>query len=328
MRRTQRKIDWFATGCLLGAQTSWAVVPVFLRYLADYIEDGWTTNGARYPIGAVFYLPFLISAIFRGELRRRLLVVSLIPAAINVVGQTLWAWCPYYVNPGLLSFLIRSSILWSAVGSFLVFRDERALAESKRFWGGIVLAVIGLGALALQHHDASVGTTWMGIVMAVACAASWSAYGIGMRLIVRRTSVGLAFSVISLYTAGACIVMMFLWGDVRQLAAIPLKVQLILTVSAILGVALGHGLFYIAIRRLGVSISYGTGMATPFVTYGLSYVFFDEHLGAIQWVGGFVLIVGASLLIWAQQQLGQADPEAGEAGGQRPALAARSSTSS
>jgi drug/metabolite transporter (DMT)-like permease len=328
MNPTGRKIDWLATSCLLCAQISWALVPVFLRYLADYIDDGWTTNGARYPIGAVLYLPFLAAAIARGQLTRRLMLVALIPAGINIAGQTLWAWCPYFIDPGLLSFLIRSVVLWSAIGSFIMFHDERTLAKSKRFWGGIALAIVGLTALAVEHYDESVRATLIGIMMAIACAASWSAYGIGMRIIVRSTSVGLAFSIISIYTGAACIVMMCLWGDARQLIEIPLRAQIVLTMSAVLGIALAHGLFYIAIRRLGVSISYGTGMATPFVTYGFSYMLFGEHLTGLQWGGGFVLITGASLLIWAQQQLGPAHVDEVPASDHRPVSATRSNTSS
>ena len=101
-----------AVAALLGAIISWGMIPVMLRYLAvpTKVPDGFTSNLARYPVAALACLPWLIWGIRRGELRG-LWLAALVPSIINTIGQTLFAWAPYFENAGLLSFLLRIAVV-------------------------------------------------------------------------------------------------------------------------------------------------------------------------------------------------------------------------
>lgn len=309
MQRSLRKIDWTATLALLGAMLCWSVVPLFLRYLRDFVHDGWTTNGFRYPIGTLLYLPAFCIAWKNRNLYPRLWTMALLPFVVNIVGQTLWAWAPYYIDPGLIAFLARSMIIWAAIGSFIVFRDERALLRSPRFGVGMGLAFIGLACIIAFSDWLTSRSTAIGVLIIIGTGMCWAVYGIAMRLNMRTVPVGLAFFVVSLYTSSACLIMMFAWGDAAQVPAAPPLAVAILALSAVVGIAAAHGLYFIAIRSLGVAISTGAGMMTPFITSAVSYFLYDERLAPMQWIGGIILFAGAVIMIWAQQHLGREQRE-------------------
>jgi len=281
----------------------WSVVPLFLRYLRDFIHDGWTTNGFRYPVGALLYLPALYIGIKSKSLHPRLWTAAFLPVGVNIVGQTLWAWAPYYIEPGLISFLARSMVVWAAIGSFIVFQDERALMRSPRFWAGMCTALLGLSCIISFSDWLTSRNTAVGILMIIATGLCWAVYGITMRVNMKTAPVGLSFFVVSLYTSAACLVMMFAWGDPAQVPDLPPKAAAILALSAVVGIAVAHGLYYIAIRSLGVAISTGAAMMAPFFTSAISYFIYDERLAPMQWVGGIILFAGAIVMIWAQQHL-------------------------
>ena len=120
-----RGTDIRATVCLIGATFCWGAVPVMLKYLArpEYIPDGFTTNAIRYPIAALFYLPWLVIGIRQGQLRS-LWLTAMIPTVVNLIGQTLWAWAPYHLDAGASTNGMKGLDL-----GLLGIPSERALLE-------------------------------------------------------------------------------------------------------------------------------------------------------------------------------------------------------
>ena len=293
--------------CLLGAAICWGSVPVMLKYLADCIPDGYTTNLLRYPLAAVVYLPWLIVGFRRGQLRG-LWPVVLIPTAINLVGQTLWATAPYYVTPGMQAFLLRLATLWGILGAFWLFPDERQLAHSVRFWVGGALALAGftvMSAIGLKG-EGDISTT--GIVIMFFCIVAYGLYGVTVRHAMGKRHPLVVFSVISVLTSIGLIAMAPL-GEPSSLLDLPPLPWAILVLSALMGVAIAHGLYYIAVQRIGVAITSFTLAATPFVSIIGSSLVFGERFSAGQWVGGMVLLAGSTLALWSQQKLPVSRPD-------------------
>ena len=131
--KMKKKIDIIATLALLGSILCWSTVPLFLKYFTSFI-DGWTANGLRYPVVVFLYLPWLIYFARKGQLTSRMWKLALLPAIVNTIAQIAWAWAPYYIDPGYLSFLVRLSTVWTVLGSFMLFHDERRLIKSRKFW--------------------------------------------------------------------------------------------------------------------------------------------------------------------------------------------------
>lgn len=298
-----RKLDIPALVCLAGATLCWGSVPVMLGYLADpnIVPDGYTANAVRYPISALAYLPWLVAAIRKGGLGRFWLT-ALIPSAINVAGQTLWGLSPYYLPPGQFAFLFRLSALFGVLGAFWLFRDERRLARSPLFWVGAVLAVIGFGSMSalILVDDAAIRPA--GIVIIFLCSLCYGAYGVAVRYVMGKLDPLAVFAVICTYTSIPLLAMAPLGNpaSVLDLKAVPLVVLL---VSGLVGVAVAHGLYYIAVQRLGVVVTSMTLTATPFVSIIGSSIWLGERFTLGLWLAGSVLVIGTGCALWSQQHL-------------------------
>lgn len=76
-------------------------------------------------------------------------------------------------------------------------------------------------------------------------------------------------------------------------------------VSGVLCIALGHAIYYTAIKRIGATIPTMVLLCSPFLVMAMSRLIFKETLNSHQLFFGIILIIGAIVAIWAQQHLKQ-----------------------
>ncbi|MEP0844609.1 MAG: DMT family transporter [Phycisphaerae bacterium] len=302
-----RRRELIAVLCLLGSLVCWAIPPVMLRHfaVADLIPDGYTTNLVRYPVSTVLYIPLIAWAARRRGLGR-FWYAALLPAAVNVIGQTFFAVAPYYMPAGTMSFLARVAIVWSILGAFVFFPDERRLARSPYFWAGAALSLGGFAIMAF----AALGTgdiTRAGMVIILLCGVFWGLYDVTVRYTMRDLHPLVVFGVIGNYTSLGLILLAPL-GEPASVLRLPPAEAALLAASAFIGIAAAHGLYYVAIQRLGITVSAITLMLTPFLTLLAGHVFLHERLSGRQRVGGLILIAGATLALWSRQRLSRRPP--------------------
>jgi drug/metabolite transporter (DMT)-like permease len=303
-------MDVPATTALIAALLCWSAVPLMLRYLRDFVPDGWTSNAVRYPAAVLLYLPWILGAL-RDRSKRRLWLLALVPTVPNLLGQACWAWAPYFIDPGLMSFVVRLSTIWAMGAAILLFPDERPLLRSPRFWVGVVLSAAGFVAVSLGGPAIHARATIIGIAITLVCSVSWGMYIVGVRAALGSVNPLTAFAIVGTYTAAGCLVLAPL-GETGQLVQMTIGPWTVLLLSALLGIAFAHSLYYLAAQRLGVTIVTAAAMLTPFVTAAVSTVLFSEGFTAVQWLGGTVLVIGTGLVIWSQEylRLPQAPPDA------------------
>lgn len=297
----RRGFDAAASLSILGALVCWSVVPLMLKALTQAVPDGWTTNAVRYPVSAMLYLPWLIAAA-RDPSARRLWRAAVIPSIPNVLGQSCWAWGPYFIDPGIMSFIVRLSVVWAMIMAMIVFRDERPLLRSPRFWAGMVLSLAGFVTITTGKEHLFERQTLMGVGIALVCSFFWGMYGVSVRATIGRSSPLQMFAIVSTYTSIGCLALAPL-GDpasVLRLSAFNLS---LLVVSALVGIAAAHGLYYTALQRLGATIPATVNVLTPFMTATASTFLFHERITAVQWVGGAVSVVGSILVVLSQGHL-------------------------
>jgi len=297
-----RQFDTSATLACLGMLLFWSVGPNFIKFLAGHL-DLWTQNMLRYSAACLFWLPFLLFALKKKRIDKSLWRRALLPAAANIVMQSLWAGGFYYIGPAFMVLLTKSSIIWIAGFSLIFFVDERALVRSKRFWLGVGLSAIGVVGVMYYKEDFAATKTMTGIVIALATAFMWAVYTISVKFAFRDIDSRSAFSVISIYTAGALCVLAFVFGSPEDCVKMDLWAWACVVISAVTAIALGHVLYYVAIRRIGATIPALVILAQPFTVFAISNVFFGESLNGLQWFFGVVLLAGSALAIWAQQHL-------------------------
>ena len=308
-------IDMTATAACLGALACWSLGPIFIKYLTGYL-DSWTQNALRYLVACLFWLPFLVHAMVRGRFVARTWRRAVLPAVANIAMQSLWAAGFYYLAPGFLTLLSKTSVLWIAGFSLMVFPDERPLARSRRFWLGGLLSVAGVfGVLCFQEDFTTTGTL-IGVAIALVQAFMWGVYTISVKVALRGLDVRHGFAVISIYTTAGLSMGAILFGAPAQVLELDLAGWSAVVVSAITAIALGHVFFYTAIQRIGATIPMLVILAQPFAVFSMSSIIFHERLTAIQLLFGVVLLLGSALSIWAQQHLRRAP--AGDVAPPRP----------
>jgi drug/metabolite transporter (DMT)-like permease len=293
----------------------WSSVPIFLRYFSDHI-DLWTSNGWRYGFSALLWLPVLIVAAFRHRLPSGLWRAALVPSVVNAAGQVLFAYAHYKIDPALLTFGLRSQLIFVAIGAWLMFPDERAVIRTPGFLLGAGLLVMGMvGVIAADdtapntvahmagsHRDGGEASRVQGIIMAIGSGLLFAAYGLAVRRFMAGINSVLAFAAICQFTAIVMVILMFTAGDAWGTTVLRMPGHLIfwLLVSGVIGIAIGHVFYYISIARLGVAVTAGVLQLQPFLVAIGSLWWFGERLTWVQWAGGCVAVVGALVMLGVQ----------------------------
>jgi drug/metabolite transporter (DMT)-like permease len=302
MTDTRPKRD--ATGVIFIVATliGWASILLFLKQLSPYM-DGWTSNGWRYGISALLWLPLLLVGGRRNTLPEGLWRRALAPALFNCIGQACFALTPYYIGAGLASFLLRVSTVFSTLVALLLFADERPLVRSPAFWFGLCLVIGGSTGTILLGSAPIAGGTAFGVTLGLCAGAFFGLYGLAVRHWMRGIPAMTSFAVISLYTAFGMVTLMIVMSPTRGLCVFQMSAfnWFLLVSSALIGIALGHVFYYAAIARLGVAIASGVIQLAPFLTAAGAMVLFGEKLTAGQWESGFIVLAGALLLLKAEQ---------------------------
>jgi len=299
-----RKFDITATFACLGTLSFWAVGPIFIKYLTGYV-DSWTQNLLRYSVGCLSWLTFLLFAIRRKQIDTKIWRKALLPAVPNIVMQCLWAGGFYYIGPAFMVLLTKTSIVWVAAFSFILFADERALVRSKRFWLGLVLSAIGVVGVMYYKEDFAATKTIIGIIIALACAFTWAMYIVSVKIAFKDIASHHGFSVISIYTTAGLFVLALLFGRIGECVAMGVWQWACVVISGVTAISLGHVLYYVAIKRIGATIPALVILSQPLLVLAISNIVFGESLNAIQLLFGLALLIGSALALWAQQHLKQ-----------------------
>lgn len=112
-----------------------------------------------------------------------------------------------------------------------------------------------------------------------------------------------SFGVISIYSSAALVALMFAFGRCEDLLHLTPDLWGLLLVSALIGIAFGHILYYRGIHRLGPVVANGITLVTPFVTYLAAVLILDERLSGVELLGGLLVVVGGGLLVFARGQV-------------------------
>jgi len=297
-----RKVDVSATFACLGALFFWSLGPIFITYLTGFV-DSWTQNFLRYSVGCLFWLPFLLLSMKKKQFDTRTWRKAVLPAAANIIMQICWAGAFYYVSPAFMVLLSKSSIIWVAVFSFILFADERALAKSNRFWLGLALSVTGVVGVMYFKEDFAATRTMTGIAITLCAAFAWAWYTVTVKIAFKDIDSRIGFSVISIYTSVGLCVFALLFGRVGDCVKMGAWQWGCVVISGVTAIALGHVLYYVAIKHIGVTIPAIVILAQPFIVLAISNVVFGESLNILQLFFGIVLLGGSALSIWAQQHL-------------------------
>lgn len=284
----------------------WTIVPILIKEFTTDV-DAWTSNGWRYGFSALLWLPLLMWRWKKKTGKPGLMRAAVVPGLINAAAQVCFTLSFYMIDPGLVAFGLRAQIVAVTLGAALLFPAERAVIRTPVFLIGLALLMGGtLTTIGLSGQFGQKAGT-LGIVMAMMAGVGYAAYAISVRTCMTGFGSMASFAAISQYTAGAMIVLMLILGDRAGATALDMELPRfgLFLLSAIIGIAAGHVLYYISIERLGVTVSSGVIQLQPFTVAALSFVWFGERLTVSQWLFGAVAVSGAITMIVVQHRVNQ-----------------------
>lgn len=279
----------------------WTIVPILIKEFTTDV-DPWTSNGWRYGFAALLWLPLLLWQRARGTAKPGLYRAAMVPGMINAAAQVCFTTSFYKIDPGLVAFGLRAQIVAVTLGAAIMFPTERAVIRTPAFLIG--LAVLMGGTLttigASDEFGQKAGT--VGIALAMMAGVGFAAYALAVRKCMTGFGSMESFAAISQYTAGSMIVLMLFLGDRSGAGALDMDLPRfgLFLLSAVIGIAAGHVLYYISIERLGVTVSSGVIQLQPFTVAALSFVIFGEVLTGLQWVAGTFAVAGAITMLVVQ----------------------------
>lgn len=302
MNKHKHHIDIIASLCCVGFVGCWTIGSLQIEYLTSRL-DVWTQNFGRYSVACLFWLPFLLYHLRRRHVPRRLWLAAVPVFAGNMVMQTCWAGSFYFAEPGFITLLNKTSVIWVASFSLIFFIDERALLRSVYFWIGLCCSLTGIVGVILFQQDFSFQTSLGGAVLPIASSIAWAVYTLTAKVMFRGIDSRISFAVITLYMTAGLGTLALLFGTPSQFGEMDVKGWANLVTSGISAIALAHVFYYIAIHRIGATIPAMTLLATPFSTILASRLVYGETLTAGQLAFGSILVFGAAAAILAQRDL-------------------------
>ncbi|MFQ5504411.1 MAG: hypothetical protein ACE5F1_06385 [Planctomycetota bacterium] len=162
---------------------AWSSVPLFLKHFSVSI-DLWTSNGWRYGISGLFWAPLPIVCCLRGRWPEGLLRAAIVPSIVNAIGQVIFVAAHYQIDPGLISFGLRSQMNFAAIGAYLMFSAERPVIRSRGY-------LIGTSGTLLLGEERILAGHVEGIGLSLFSGLLFAAYGLTVRRYMhgfRRTS--------------------------------------------------------------------------------------------------------------------------------------------
>ncbi len=284
--------------CLSLTLLGWSTVPLFLRHLSEHV-DFWTNNGWRYGASALFWLPVVIWAWRKARLPAGIWRDAVIPSLANIGGQAAFTAAFHEMNPGLVTFGLRTQLIWVALGAWFLVPTERPIIASRRYLIGAGILLAGLLPILLGGDASLSELNGTGLTLSILCAVGYGFYGLSVRRCMHTYNPIIAFAVICQLTAAGLIVLMLFFGRDRGMYVPQLSGMLLaeLGISAFIGIAAGHVFYYISIARIGVVITSGVLQLQPFIVSACSFFLFGEIFFWWQWTAGLIAVGGAYLML-------------------------------
>ncbi len=285
----------------------WSSVPIFIKHFSHSI-DVWTSNGWRFAMSMLLWLPLVVWCAIRRRLPKDIWRAALVPSIFNTLGQITFGAAHYHIEPGLITFGLRTQIVFVTAGAALLFAAERRVVRSGWYIGGLLLVIVGSLAMIVLSKGFGQNATTLGVLLAVGSGLFYACYALSVRWFMSEHHPIIAFAVVSQYSGAVLIALMLRLGhrSGADVFALSTNQWLLLFASAMIGIAIGHVFYFIAIRSLGIAISSGVIQLQPIIVSVASLWIFGERLSPAQWAFGGVALVGAMVILSVQQRLRRA----------------------
>jgi len=289
----------------LGAVFCWSFVPLAVRFLSSYYPALFQIL-FRYLAALIVLWSFTVFTVGPKKLESELpRLLSLWPkilviALANYGFQLTFTLSLYLLYPGLATLVNQSLVLFSVLLAALMFPDERSMLRSALFVIGVVVAIAGVIMTIAGSRSFGTFEFNLGIFVVLASALFWALLGALIRKWLGSVSTSFALSsVFTIVTTLFLVTYLVAYGGFPVPEAPPV-IWAFLVVSGLIGLGIGHSLYYRAIAVLGIALSSSLALLIPLLVGVASFFLFRERLTWVQLVGGSGLLIGCYLVIRAR----------------------------
>ena len=289
----------------LGAVLCWSFVPLAVRFLSSYYPALFQAL-FRYLAALIVLWAFTVFTVGPKKLESELpRLLSLWPkilviALANYGFQLTFTLSLYLLYPGLATLVNQSLVLFSVLLAALMFPDERSMLRSALFVIGVGAAVAGVIMTIVGSRNFGTLEFNLGIFVVLASAVFWALLGALIRKWLGSVSTSFALSsVFTIVTILFLVTYLVAYGGFPVPQAPPV-IWAFLVVSGLIGLGIGHSLYYRAIAVLGIALSSSLALLIPLLVGVASFFLFRERLTWVQLVGGSGLLGGCYLVIRAR----------------------------
>ena len=252
---------------------------VFARLLLPHLPPA---AGAFYmmAVGATTILVILRGRIRLSTLRRHpwfFLAIGLLVGVNTNMGFA----AVRYVAPGTASLLSRTSIIFSLALGLLWLRERLTRLEL----GGAALAVAGVIVISFQPGD----YLRAGALIVIASTFLYALHS----AVVKRFGGDIPFGEFLFYRVTSVAAVLFVLAAAQGVLVWPSAVGWgWLLLAGTVNVVVSRGLYYLALRRMDMSVLTIILTLTPVVTWAWSMAIFGGRPGVVEIVGGMATLAG------------------------------------
>ena len=288
-----------STGTLLcvGSAAAFGAMAVFGKLAYDEGTTVGTLLAVRFSLAALMFWGLVLAGGELRELRKLARRDVAIALGLGAFGYAAQAGCFFAaldrIDASLLSLLLYTFPAMVAVAAIVLGRER---ADSRRFWA-LGLASIGLVLVLANAKAGAIDAP--GAALALAAAMIYTAYILVSQGIAGRIRPTLLSAIVCTGAAVTLTLGSSVLGDLRPgevtaagwgwLAGI----SLVSTVAAV-------SLFFAGLKRVGPTTASILSTVEPVVTVILAFLVFGELLGALQLLGGGLVI--AAILVLASHR--------------------------
>jgi drug/metabolite transporter (DMT)-like permease len=200
-----------------------------------------------------------------------------------------------YIDAGTASMIGRINTLF-ALGFGILWLKEK-LGRGEKIGAGI--AILGVFVISFQAGNPG-EQVWLGALLVLGSSFTYALHS----ALVKRQGGELDFINFFLYRMMASIFFLFIFSVGRGEMVWPTgwKIWVILIVVATLNVTISRGLYYVALRRLNLSVLTILLTLSPVLTIFWSLLLFGERPSWQGLVGGTAVILGVILVTTSRQR--------------------------
>ncbi|HSC92140.1 MAG TPA: DMT family transporter [Gaiellaceae bacterium] len=276
---------------LLATVVLWALNLTVSRYILLHGFRPLAYSTARYGAAAAVFAALTVVTERSLRVAPRDVARIVAAAALLLLNQLAFVYALDRTTASTVGLILGSTPIWAGLLG-VVLRVERL---GRRFWVAAVVSASGV-ALVAAGAGGTVDADAVGVLLALATAATWAAYSVAIAPLMRRYSPARISTVVLALTWLGLLV-----SGLPQTAAqdydLGWRVWTLFAFAVVGPLVLTNVFWYTALHRVGPGRATLAGNLQPFVAAVFGVVLLDETLTVLQVAGGILIAAGIFLAL-------------------------------